>query len=253
LLDPLTSKDSPLNAISPCKPESAEERTVRHMRMCARLADLGMHLAEQAAARALAAGIDPADEPAPADQPRITTARPQPLETAAPPPAATSDPPAIPGTDPPTEAEIAAILHRARAWLRAPGCKSIDPALLFTRVAATVRDCIALEARLAAGLIQPAGSAAPPGARHPQDPRRAFLDEALAFITKTHPDRAALRREAAARADAALAADPDQKLDLHLLLFTLCDELAIEVDFAHLPDEYLGPPIIIDPHATSPP
>jgi hypothetical protein len=44
-----------LNAIAPTSPESAEERIGRHQRMCRRMADLGMALAEAAARRALKA------------------------------------------------------------------------------------------------------------------------------------------------------------------------------------------------------
>jgi hypothetical protein len=57
---------------------------------------------------------------------------------------------------------------------------------------------------------------------------------------------------------------PDQATPVHLLLVAICEELGIEVDFARLPDIFLGPdedppepeaaaPLPPNPCATSPP
>jgi hypothetical protein len=130
--------------------------------------------------------------------------------------------------------------------------------VLFTRLAATVRDCIALEARLAAG---------PAGAPHARDrtlradPRRTLLREALRTATENHPDRADLMREATARLDEQLEADPENAIDPAHLLLDLCDEIGIELDLAKLPDEILFASAATanqdedapDPRATSPP
>jgi len=205
--------------------------------MCAELADLAMQLARAAAARTRADWAEPEVPP---------TAEPTFLPAAAP----QSDPETAPHSNPapaPTPRRVAAT---------AP-YKQTEPALLFNRLAATVRDCIALEARLAAG------AAPTTRARTLQlraDPRRAPLREAFDRATEKHPDRADLRRETTTRLDEELTADSDQTLALGNLFFTICDELGIEIDIAQLPDEFLFLSETIDSHddapdprATSPP
>jgi hypothetical protein len=122
-----------------------------------------------------------------------------------------------------------------------------------------VRDCIALEARLAAAAA--AGTTASRAVQRRADPRRTHLCEAFRHITENHPDRAALNRDIAARLDEYLAADPDQTIDPINLLDAICTEFGIELDLATLPDEYLfGSGEMTDdaddefePCATSPP
>ncbi len=138
--------------------------------------------------------------------------------------------------------------------------KPTDPAVLFTRLAAVVRDCIALEARLAAG-----GSPRAPN-RRPEshacsDSRREPLLEAFRFVTANIPGRAATMRDITARLDEELAADPDQAYGSADFLACICEDFGIEIDYTKLPDEYLFYPIdppyddddASDPRATSPP
>jgi hypothetical protein len=198
------------------------------------LADIGMTLARAVAAKALTEWSEP-EEPPQAAEPRSN----QPPQPA---------PESNPGL-----AARAALLGTEGSYLRAPTCKSptcksVDPALLFTRLAATVRACIALEARLAAGT--------PATARATSlllraDPRRAPLRDVFRQITQDHPDRATLLREITTRLDEELAADAAQIIDQATILFAICEELAIEIDFAALPDEYLD--LIAEPPATPPP
>jgi len=195
-----------------------------------------MQLARAAAARALADWAEP-EAPAPADPPITQPAEPQAERETAP---HTNPAPRRPASRPATPAP-----H-----------KPTDPAVLFTRLAATVRDCIALEARLSAG-----ATATPRDRTRPADPRRTLLNDALRKATKNHPDSAGLMREATTRLDEQLAADPDQTIHPGRLFFDLCEELGIEPDYAKLPDAIIfgayGPadqdedeP---DPRATSPP
>ena len=198
-----------------------------------------MQLARAAAARTLTNWAEPASPPA-------------------------SVPPSTPAADTQPDPETAPHPNPAptprRAASPAP-YKPTDPAVLFTRFAAVARDCIALEARLAAG------TRANPRAVTlllRADPRRAPLREAFDRAIKNHPDRADLQRETTARLDEQLTNDPDQTIDLGRLFATICDELGIEPDLAQLPDEFLtwacettdpdedvtNPP---DPRATSPP
>jgi hypothetical protein len=205
--------------------------------MCAELADLGMQLARRAAAIALAHWAEPEAPPA-------------------------EESPPEPAPEPPTDpAPAARPLRAAGISLRALTCKSSDPALIFTRLAATVRDCIALQVRLTAGTSTTnRGTTLALRA----DPRRAPLRDIFDRITKHHPDRTELVRETIARIDADLAADPDRILELSGLFFGICEDLGIEPDLATLPDEFLGfvyePPARTepvtdgpDPRATSPP
>jgi hypothetical protein len=127
--------------------------------------------------------------------------------------------------------------------------KPTDPAQLFTRLVAAVRDCIALEARFAAATTPAAARAASLQLR--ADPRRAPLRDAFRLVTENHPDRAELLRETTARLDEELTADEDQSIDAPTLFFAICEELGIEIDFATLPDEYLD--FAPELRATSPP
>ena len=219
-------KPKTLNAIAPCQPPEAAERTARHLRICAELADLAMRLARAAAARTLADWAEPEAPP-----------------SAEPPMAKTAEPPANPAAAP--RRSTATASH-----------KPTDPAVLFTRLAATVRDCIALEARLSAGI----GAAVAPRTLR-ADPRRTPVREAIGASLGNHPDRAEFLREATARLDEHIAADPGQAIDGADLLVDLCEELGIEINLARLPDKYLfaltrtidddeAPPT---PRATSPP
>jgi hypothetical protein len=205
--------------------------------MCAELADLGMQLARRAASLALANWAEPEEPPA-----------------AESPPAPALEPPADP-------APAARPLRAAGIALRALCCKSGDPALIFTRLVACVRDCIALEVRLTAG-AGTSNRATTLALR--ADPRRAPLRDIFHRITKHHPDRAELVHETIARIDADLTADPDRTFDLCNIFFGICEDLGIEPDLATLPDEFLGftyePPArneaatnVPDPRATSPP
>jgi hypothetical protein len=187
--------------------------------MCAELADLAMQLARAAAARTLADWAEP--EPSPAAEPLL-----------APAPA----PPSPHAVQPPPTRQAAPRAH-------APGTASprqTDPALIFTRLAAVVRDCITLEARLAGGLG--AGAAQTSRARFqplPADPRRSLLREILTRATVNHPDRIALNRDIAARVEEHLEADPDQTLHPVEILEYIREEFQVEADWANLPDEYL--------------
>jgi hypothetical protein len=169
-----------------------------------------MQLARAAAARTLADWAEP--EASPEAEPHVTPA------AAAPP----ADRETAPAPTPRRPAAYAA--------------KPTDPAVLFTRLAAVVRDCIALEARLAGA------PAAPPAVRARllrADPRRAPLFEVFRRTVENHPDRAALTREITACIDEHLEADPDRTLAPADLLDAICTEFGIEIDFAKLPDEYL--------------
>jgi hypothetical protein len=177
-----------------------------------------MQLARAAAARTLVNWAKP-EESAAAETPSILLAEPQ------------SDPETAPHPNP--------ALTQRRAFCQGASTashKSIDPALLFTRLAAVVRDCIALEARLTAGNGSTSRAVT---LQLRADPRRAPVREAFRDAIKNHPDRADLLRETTTRLDEQLTNDPDQTIGLGNLLFDICNELGIEVDLATVPDEFL--------------
>ena len=213
--------------------------------MCAELADLGMQLARAAAARTLDSWAEPA--PAPAHEPTQST-----------------EPPPTQPEDSQLEADAAQASRRPGSpRAQTPTYRPTDPAILFTRLAATVRDCIALETRIAANAPNPQTATRAAALR--ADPRRTPLRNAFAYILKNHPDRAHLHPQTSARIDDELTDDPDQTIEPAFLLCSLCQEYGIEIDWAHIPDEFMfmpPPPSKPrddqdgeqpDPHATSPP
>ncbi|HEX4262342.1 MAG TPA: hypothetical protein VHY76_14690 [Acetobacteraceae bacterium] len=113
-----------------------------------------------------------------------------------------------------------------------------DPGLVFARLAYAVRQTIALEARIAAGLD---GSAPrrPPPPPPPPDPRRALLRLALHDGARPGTDRATgtkFRREVEERIEDELADDPDGDLPFGDILGAICDDLGITLDLARQPD-----------------
>jgi len=185
------------------------------MRMCAELADLAMQLARAAAARTLTNWAEPEQPPARETQSIPTAAKQSEPETA---------PQSIPA---PTRRATNNVAVTS-------SYKQIDPALLFTRLAAIVRDCIAMEARLTAG-ARPTTRAT--SLQRDADPRRAPVRELFDRAIENHPDRANLLRETTTRLDERLAADPNQTLGVGNFFFDICEELGIEVDCATIPDE----------------
>ena len=168
------------------------------------------------------------------------------------------EPPPIPAPEPQPDPETAPHSNAAprRAAAHAPrfySYKPTAPAILFTRFAAVARDCIALEARLAAA---PSGTSRAITLQLRADPRRAPVREAFREAIKNHPDRADLQRETTTRLDEVLANDPDQTITLGNLLFDICNEPDIEVDLSTVPDEFLTSyvdPAAPDQHVTNAP
>ncbi len=128
---------------------------------------------------------------------------------------------------------------------------------IFNRCATTVRQLIALEAKIAAdGFARPArpnsarsDTARPDAARTSNgarpnvaarialatDPRRQLLRRALEHSVA---DRE-IRRIIHDRIDQDLLADPDAALSPATLLVDICDDFKLKIDFARLPDEIL--------------
>jgi hypothetical protein len=129
--------------------------------------------------------------------------------------------------------------------------------VLFTRLAAVVRACIALESRIAAGAPEAPSTAT----FRPTDPRLGLLREGFGIVIKNHPDRARLMREATTRLDEKLATDPDHTLQPARFLIAVCEDLGIELDLGKLADKYLfkpkkpagAPTPAPNPQATDPP
>ncbi len=125
-----------------------------------------------------------------------------------------------------------------------------DHHLNFTRHARTVRIVIALERNLDADPARATRyrAAAPFGlASVHNDPRHAPLRRVLQKEARKHPNPAQLCRAVDDRIGQELADDPDQQIAIAEILVTLCNELGLDPDLAHLPDEVLvdepaGPP-----------
>jgi hypothetical protein len=229
--------------------------------MLAELAELGMQLARATAARALAELAEP-EAPHTEEPPFDAAAEPPSGQAAA---LLSQSPP----PEPPLEAPPAAISPRAPSRHSGTGTiakKPTDPVLAFIRLAAAIREIIALEAGIAAGPSTKSGLV-PPALR--ADPRREPLRAAFRLVTESHTDRAGLRYDTTLRLDQELTADPGQILGLPEIFFPLCEEFGLEVDHSKLPDEILGmdptPPLTEEfpddnfdwdkppPHATDPP
>ena len=216
-----------------------------------------MQLARAAAARTITTWAEPEQPPA---------AEPPSTHLPETPPTPAAQPQAHPETAP-----HANPVPTRRAPNRAASpasSKQTDPAILFTRLAAVVRDCVALEARLSATTRAASRAASRP---RRADPRRAHLREALLYVsenyldvTKTYPDRADLVRNIDTLIDKALACDTEQSFRPGALLLSISSELGIRPDLAARPDKYLpayADMLDIDavlsrapyPRATSPP
>ena len=128
-----------------------------------------------------------------------------------------------------------------------PPAKTPDLGLLFTRLSRSVRDSIALEARLAAGpKTQSRGANTKPHRSETHipgphdDPRREPLIRVLHEATKLHPQRAEMHRGLIERIDSDLARDPDYLYPGEAILVAITEDLGIDVDYTKLSDEMLA-------------
>ena len=133
------------------------------------------------------------------------------------------------------EAETAA----AKPVAEAPGAKTPDPGLLFTRLSTAARQAITLEARIAAGPAAFAPRSSRTAPRPAPDDRRATIRQVLHEATEHHPDRTAFRREIAERLEEEIAADPEGEIHMGDMLDTICEDLGIEINWSKIHDEIL--------------
>ncbi len=143
------------------------------------------------------------------------------------------------------ELTVASALKEAQPESQAPepARRRPDPTLVFTRLARTVRDTIALKVKISAS-IAPAES--PAALKTRKDPRRPFIaaefDRAVATSNYPKIDRPALRREMDDRLTEALAADPDCQVAGGEFVMTICNEFGLEFEVKEFADELLVPP-----------
>jgi len=147
-----------------------------------------------------------------------------------------------------SELTVAAAIKEAQLETQAeaasaPTHRRPDQTLVFTRLARTVRDTIALKVKISATVV-PAES--PAAAKTRKDPRRPFIDAEFdrAVATSDYPkiDRPALRREIDDRLTEALAADPDCLVAGGEFVMTICNEFGLDFEVKDFADELLVPP-----------
>jgi hypothetical protein len=109
-----------------------------------------------------------------------------------------------------------------------------DPAIAFARYCTTVRQCIALEARLLAGPPQSKRSRKPP-----YDVRRNLLKRVFTEGTERYHDAKEARNILIEAGEEALAADPDGKRQIYDIVWDVCAKTGIHVDKGTLHDEML--------------
>ncbi len=114
-----------------------------------------------------------------------------------------------------------------------------DPGLAFARVARAVRQCIALEARIAAGkLPAPRGRAAPQPA---PDPRRDLIRRVVRLAAEADGlATTALKRDIDERLDDELEADPDGDTPVEEIIVAIFQDLGLARDLARQPDEVIA-------------
>jgi hypothetical protein len=118
-----------------------------------------------------------------------------------------------------------------------------DPAMLFIRLSRSVQQSLALEARIAGDTAKASQTAIRQASRNTLrgDPRWNTIREIIKIATEKHPDRNEIRREAEARLQEELQADPEQSATTRATLQVIIDDVGIEVDYHQLPDELLLP------------
>jgi hypothetical protein len=206
------------------------------MRLCAELADLAMQLARAAAARTLTNWAE-SEPPAPSTEATQTPSSPA------------ASPNAAAETAPPKNATPKNATPAPQRQAGRSGCQSykpIDPALLFTRLAAIVRDCIAIETRLAASAPQPASIPHTP--QQPADAQHRAPREAPAPIRNNNPNRVTLLSQTSAHLDQERPKNPTPPLELSDLLAALCQQQGITLNGSKRQPEFL-----VTAHATYPP
>ena len=128
--------------------------------------------------------------------------------------------------------------------------KGPDQITLFTRLATTVRQAIALEARLTAGpSASPRASRAtihdarPTRDANPDpyaDPRLEVIARVLDDATKNHPRRRTIHETCVRRILECLTQDPNYEFPAEAILVAISDEVGIEVNYGKLSDKTLA-------------
>jgi len=188
-----------VNAISPRRPQSPEQRREQHLLICEELLAIAMDLARAAGREAAREAAAQEASHQASHQAEAQTSQNQPVSPAKP----------KPGT--------------AR-----------EAAALFNRLSATIHRFIALEAKLLAGPEARRKPATPPA-----DPRRATLRQVFQHVTERNPNRAEIRRQTSARLEEILAEDPNGEIHIGDVFTKICEDLAVDIDLATLPDALL--------------
>lgn len=131
----------------------------------------------------------------------------------------------------------------AQALDTAPEPDAPDPSLTFTRATSSVRQAIALEARIVAGIVPTSRPNAVPARAHSFDLRRTLLRQTLHQALDAEPDRSVrneLRREIDERIEQDLCEDPEAAISACDIFIAISEDLGLRIDPSRLPSELLG-------------
>ncbi len=213
------------------------ERKARHLRLLQELAELGMALARSAARRALEEWEEPEAPTSRSPEPDIAATD-----------ASTSDPA-------PSDRPAPGMVERQGAETPGRGQSHSDHALAFARLSRTVRQTIALEARIAAGEIG-YGARRRPSHDRSASPGLRLSQGSLHDATDAELDRAAsiaLLRGITERLEDDPDIEPDQLPPVAETLTRICADLGIDLDLRDVPDEWPEPRRLTPPAPGPPP